>query len=305
MQKTLFELNYGDLLNKMFSYSSDNLQEELTDALNHNIGYKRNKKIEPKDLDGYVELHTELKRNSFEELFGLRSTLFDIQLPEKNFEKVKKATNLDKWAGGAYYPKENFSDFDHDYLIFKKLGMAIEGPEVYSSYNHESLHAIRNIYSKNHSMLNKWNYKKYKREELLVKIEYALLDELLCQMATNKGKKEVIEDLKDLYLPSMRKEAYEAINSTREENKKIWGWSKDIKKRIIKVVEASYWLNIYFNQTTLVPLFLSFGPTISEISNKEFYSPFTDIIHLERDLYDREIEADEIREKIIEKGYGY
>lgn len=290
-------------LEEMFNYKSENLEQDILEAINLLVLEEGSKKFKPKDFDGFVPLHTETKRDYFEELFGLKSTLYDIQVSKRFWKKFCKRMHLDSWEGGMLYHASYFENFNHPHFHFNKFGFAIESPDVPVVYNHEALHAARGIYARNYHALAEWEDRKYASPEIKAKLEYSLLDELLAYMATNLSRDFTLSNLKVFYLPELAKYTYLAAEYTNKE--KCSRLSKYVKKKLKKVVDTAYWLNENLSLDIITPLFLSIGPTVDEIKKKRFYSPFNDVINLGKNFDDRKLDFGQVEEKIVEKGYGY
>jgi len=299
--KVLIEVKYSLFVDKMLSYHSDSLEEELAQAFNSggDKGFKAD------FFEGYKILHSDKNLKLFQEKFGLKSSLFDILVLEKKWKRIQEKSDLEKWTAGCYYSADDFKDFNHPVLDFKTFGMAIESPENLEPYEHESLHAIKKIYSKNY-FLNDWEHKIYEKEEMRMKVEYEILDELLCEMVTGKNKKEIIDNLKERYMFSERKFIYDYLNYNKKQKKIVWRWLDPVTKSIDEVVRAADWIHGFLGPRMMVPLFFSLGSTIFEIKRNEFHSPFNDVLELREFLEEsliRNVRRNWIKDVLSKKGF--
>lgn len=306
---------YGYLIDYMRSYKSHKLQEELAAALNSSGKYKN---IMPEDLEGLHLLHKDYRLNGYESQFGIKPCLFDLGVPARKWNKLKKKLELEKWASACFMSKDNFKEFNHGHLAFNIFGLGIESADYPDSYifymsnpslfYHESLHADKVLYTRNDSKLRSLAKGRIVPAELEAKVGTSILGEIICYICTDMKKANVTEALKGHYLRYYKKKLYKM---RKKKHRKIKGEEKavaervfaSVKEEIKPSVEAAYQLRDSFDLKMFVPLFFALGPTEDEMQNGQLIPPLSDIINLARLMDEGSISREQIAEALEKKNY--
>lgn len=263
------------LLDRFFSYKSDNLQEELTQALN--LLTKKEVKIE--HLDGYRLMHESFSSH-FENTFGFRNVLYSLYLPKKKAKKIWDKLDLEDWSAANYFNKNFFTSFFHHSLYFDRFGLALQNTTSFQTFEHEGIHALQPLCLRFKDALD-LNPNRYDRQLIMTYVETELMDEILCFMMSLEPKDNINDYLKTNYIPSYRKAVYKCSTYSKNEKRGIRRWIKSIEKNVDEIVEASFSIQENFSEEllypSLIPLFFSMRPTSAEIQSKRYFSPFIDV----------------------------
>jgi len=285
-------------LERMFSYESDRLQEELAEALSL-IKYK----VKPEDIEDYKFLHTICKRQDFERRYSIMPTLYNIGFKTNKWQKLRKKLGQGS-SSGVYYNHLFFNSYHHKELLFNVYGLSVEEmANMEDEYDHEALHAARHIYCRNWSQIRTIPAKFDDESTLRARIEARLLDEITCFTLTRKNLESIVSDLTKIYLPQERKSFYEKKQWPKMEKLAARRTFMQIKKSLKETVEASFFLINNLNSSIAAPLILSIGPTKREIGIGEYKSPFDDIVNWARLVDEKKISTGDIMEKLDASGY--
>lgn len=277
--------------------------QDVVSALN---AYKGKDVLKQEDIGQYEPLHVENNSINFEKKHGIKSFLFGIKVGDEKWKHIKKKMGWQKWAEGFFIPAGHFTSVLNYELMFCTFGLVIGNS--HALYEHEALHACRQIYSANcyfidgygSSLMNPGN-------ELKARCEYTFVDEMHCYLNDNRSFNETARLLKGDYWDSEKEAIFSIIVGSGLEKIKKKGLVKKAIKPVWREIEctirASHVLKNRLAPEVLTPLFYSLGPTIDEIRNKNFPSIFADI-RLWAELLERDVvRQGMIRAELQKKGY--
>lgn len=136
---------YEKMFNSMYEASmKKDFSSEFADVLNK---YNGSSKLKADDFSGYKPMHIGQNYLPFGQKHGIMSFLFGIVLPEKKWKKLLKKLGWEKWAGGMFVPAGHFRNCENPELNYKWFGFALGSGQ--GIYEHEALHACRQIYFHN------------------------------------------------------------------------------------------------------------------------------------------------------------
>lgn len=295
---------YGKMFNGMrdASFKKD-FSSEFADVLNK---YKEDTTLAAKDFNEYEPMHVENNYLPFEKKHGIMSFLFGIVLPEKRWKRILKKLEWEKWAGGMFVPAGNFSNCGNTELRYQTFGFALGSG--HSIYEHEALHANRQLYSNNCHFIDGYGSEiNYSPEELKVRCEYTFIDEMHAYISDSWERADMKKTLKTKYWTSEIKTIYSLIKGvwpiSAAKKNKMKKAVKPIFAELDSTIDACFYLKQRLDPEVLTPLFYALGPTADEIRQAEFPSIFADI-RLWADLLEKDIiRQNMIRTELQKKGY--
>ncbi|HII15777.1 MAG TPA: hypothetical protein HA362_05700 [Nanoarchaeota archaeon] len=303
---------HGKHIDEMRAYSfGPVVTEALATALNI---YRRNYFVNgrhdfvvPDDISPCSLFHTEVNISYYEKVYGLKTFMFAICIPEGKWGPLKAKMELESWAGAFYLPASRFYGFFHRPLLFSVYGLEL----VCNSHAlyHEALHCDRRMYSANPLFMDSFNVNPdYARAELAAKLETGLVDEILCHLCDGRPKGSIKRLMTGKYMKRMFHNILQLykdlkdgpLQKNREDTGRILS---GIKSRTRAAVRASSYLRQRLPPEILVPLFYSLGPTMEEIAKKEFRPPFEDILLWAKLLDEDKLRPEAIRMQLQKRHY--
>ncbi|MFA5888529.1 MAG: hypothetical protein WC852_07510, partial [Candidatus Nanoarchaeia archaeon] len=190
---------YGNAIDFMRDYSyNHDIRNELATALNI---YEKRNDIEPSDFNGMKLLHTKETVGKYEQKHGIKSLLFDVEIPREKFKALMSKVDGKEWYGGLYFLPSQFKGFHHSHLNFNKLGLGLE--QETGSFEHEALHCDRRIYTESYISRFLPDYDAYysdSRWRALAELSFA--EEIQCYMAEDSSQAHVADSLNTNYMES-------------------------------------------------------------------------------------------------------
>ncbi|MFH1065035.1 MAG: hypothetical protein V1734_00835 [Nanoarchaeota archaeon] len=293
---------------KLFDYTrylslKQDFSSEFADVLNK---YHGGSKLKENDFSGYIPMHVENNYAPFGQKHGIMSFLFGIVLSEKKWKKLLKKLDWQKWAGGMFVPAGHFRKCANTSLNYQTFGFALGSG--YGVYEHEALHACRQLYSRNCFLIDGYgNEINYGFDELRARCEYTFIDEMCAYVGTGWGMAHMVKTLKTKYWNSEIKTICSLVNNKWPasiiKKKTLKNAVRPVLRGLVSTIESCFYLKQRLSPDILTPLFYSLGPTINEIMGKEFCSVFADIR-----LWAELLEKDVVRPNLImselrNKGY--
>ncbi|MDD4877988.1 MAG: hypothetical protein PHO02_03050 [Candidatus Nanoarchaeia archaeon] len=296
---------YGNSIDFMRDYSYHNhFENELATALN--ISEKRNG-ILPSDFEGMRILHAKTEVQQYEQRHGIKTFLFDIELPKEKFAALMPKVDGKEWYGGLYFTPSNFRGFYHNRLYLSKFGLAIEQEK--GRFKHEAMHCDRRFYTADYRNRLVPDYDAdYPDSRWQSLAEISFTEEILCFIAEDFKKENVEKAIKEHYFEAKLdffSGIYRGITDEQkaEKRKQFEKILEPVKNTIGCAVISAYKLKEQLPSDILAPLLFSIGPASEDIENSRFYSPFGDILLWERCVSQKRISIPAIRDRLQKKGY--
>lgn len=273
---------------------------DFASALNQ---YKTNAGVTEEDISGYEILHAAEAVESFKYRFMLKPFLFGILIEQKKWKPLLKKLKEASWAEGLFIPASNFSSLAGG-LMLNTFGLSI-GKDS-GVFQHEALHANRQLYSANCRWLDGYDDNpSYSIEEWRARAEYTFIDEILGFVYDNFSMDETRTWLEGKYWQSEVKEIYSHITcgDCSTKRRQVKRRVRTVKRGIPDAVTYSYRLKNRLSSEVLAPLFYSLGAMPEEVNEHNFPSAFNDI-KLWVELLDNGIVSQQmIRSELQKKGY--
>lgn len=296
------EGNAIDLM-RDYSYNQD-IRHHLATALNI---YEDRRDILPSDFNGLRMLHTKEAVDEYQSKYGIKSFLFDVEIPKAYFNKLMPKVGGKSWYGGLYFPPGKFKGFHHSHLLFSRFGLAIE--QAKGRFAHESIHCDRKHYTADciQRLLPDYDAD-YPDSRWCSLAEISFAEEILGFMIDDYRQEYAAKSISTNYFESKLdyfSGIYRNLNKEQraEKRKDFERILMPVKNGIEYAVKFSYSLKEKLPMNMLVPLFFSLGPTNDEISSGKFFSPFADISLWEKCISSGAITQETLKQSLQKKGY--
>lgn len=296
---------YGNIIDFMRTYSGLNsIKNELATALNI---YEKRNDIEPSDFDDMRILPAKEALQAYENKHGLKSFLFDIELPKAGFTQLMPKVRGKEWYGGLYFPPGKFRGFHHPVLKLSRLGLAIEQEK--GRFEHESLHCDRRFYTGGYRDRFLPDYDAdYSDARWRALTELSLLEEILCYVAEGCKPGDIEKSICSRYFNAridFLAGTFRGLNENQraEKRKQFENIILPVKYGVGNAVKMACRMREMLPFELLTPLFFSISPTEEEMRAEKFYSPFSDVSLWERRISEQKITMWDIRNRIQKKGY--
>lgn len=269
-------------------------------------------KIDTRDLSKAELCTTKGLLREFEQKWGIKSPTVGISLSPDAWKRIKEKLHIERWVVAYFWSKDHLKYYKNKSLPLNKTGLILIKQDKkivsnvleyevleYEVLEHEAIHAAYSLYSKSSAEVNK-EYDRLKKRKskkgfypfLRLDMEMDFVDELAAYRAAIDEEEGydwrwAQGELSGDYIKNHLKEVKEetGINLKKQ--------AVYLKKRLPKVVTAVRYLQKKLGDKALTRILFTVGPTAKEIKEKQYSSPFDDLLKW-KDL---------VKRKKIDKNY--